>query len=98
MATPNKPFDANAYLEEAEKFQTHFVKPLIVEVENTLKAQLAPLVERVKSVEQVIPRVDRLEGSQRRAFAIWTGVAAAVGLFGSRIWSFIKAHLGFITG
>jgi hypothetical protein len=60
-------------LEDAEKFQEHFVKPLV----DAVRKEISPLARTVYATRT---RVAKLERSQARAFIGFAGVSVAVGL------------------
>jgi hypothetical protein len=73
-------------LEDAERYQRLFVKPLV----DTLERQISPIVDRLNNLDG---RVKTLETSQKKALVGWgvyaTGAAAAL----TWAWGFIKAKL-----
>jgi hypothetical protein len=90
---PKNKFDANSYLEQAQMFQEHFVKPLINEMKSAIDAQLAPLVADVQEVKNTLPRIDKLEANQRKALAVYGGICGFGGLLGGILWELVRRHL-----
>jgi hypothetical protein len=74
----NSGFDALRYLQQAEKFQEHFVKPLV----EAVRQELIPVKARLDQVEAgVIGQGERLltlENHEKKALLGWTGMVFLV--------------------
>jgi hypothetical protein len=66
------PLDLNN-LDDAERFQKHFVRPLV----DAVRAEVAPLVA---SDRKQTKQIERLEANQRRALAGMAVYATALGI------------------
>jgi hypothetical protein len=84
------------YMEAAEKFQQHFVTPMVAAVEIKLTTLLQPVIDTQKALGEKVVGHDKaianLQGSQKKALVGWgvfaTGGAAAM----SYAWVWIKKH------
>jgi hypothetical protein len=86
-------------IDDIEKFNTHFVKPMVDAVRSEVRDSMIPLIQDVKDLkigaESTKGRLDKLEGDQKKAmvgYAVFSaGLAAAIGA----AWGWIKSHLKF---
>jgi hypothetical protein len=68
-------------LEEAERFQNLFVKPMVEAMEAKIEAQFTPIAASQARVESVVngfeSRIHRLEADQRKALWGWGAYCVA---------------------
>lgn len=84
------PLDLDS-LDDAEKFQKHFVLPLVDEV----KRALEPLVARVETLEKGTSgqdaRLKKLEGYATRLGTVYSGIIAVVTFLAHYTWGKVKS-------
>ena len=84
------------YMEAAEKFQQHFVTPMVAAVEVKLTDMLQPVIAIQKSLgEKVLAHdqaITNLQGSQKKALAGWGVFAAGGAAAMSYAWGWVKSH------
>jgi hypothetical protein len=75
-------------LDDAEKFQRHFVAPMV----DAVRAELAPLVKSDQAQEA---RIAKLEGNQKKAMAAYAVIAllGSMGLTQAKAWVAKKFNL-----
>lgn len=77
-------------LDDAEKFQKHFVSPMI----DAVRAEIGPLVKRVEALESgqppIVARVAALEGSAKKLMTVYSGAVGIVTFFVHYGWMKVK--------
>ena len=87
-------------IDDIEKFNTHFVKPMVDAVRSEVRDSMAPLIQDVKDLKtgaaSTEKRLGKLEGDQKKAligFGVFSaGLAAALASIGTWIKSHFTIH------
>lgn len=95
-------FDANEFLDTAERYQRTFVKPLVDAVVVEVRQHLEQVTTRVNGMENAMVKntmaISALQGNQKKAlvgYGVFTSGLAAI-LAAS--WTWIKSHFHVSTG
>ena len=89
--------DFAGYMEAAEKFQQHFVVPMVTAVETKLTTMLQPVIDANQSLAKRVKDHDdaiaALQGSQKKALAGWGVFSAGLAAGLAYAWTWIKSHI-----
>lgn len=74
-------------LDDAEKFQKHFVTPMV----DAVREEIKPLVRRIEALEKLEPRIIVLEGYSKKILAVYSSIVGIASYVGHIAWLKLRA-------